>query len=125
MDELKKAKERYSSIEIPPELNTVVRSAIENRKEKRKNLFVLRQVLPIAACFAIVAVAAFTGLTKSGHPSVVEETNVPMPAAMARNLPQNPTTENEIANEFGKLGKTIATVAINCKTEIGYQIAGE
>ncbi len=125
MDELKKAKEKYSSIEIPPELNTVVRSAIENRKEKKKNLFVLRQVLPIAACLAIVAVAAFTGIHGNINPVSSEGTISPAPAAMARSLPRSMDTENKIEHEFFELGKLISTVADSCEIEQEEQIMGK
>ncbi len=63
MDKLYKAKQVYNSIEIPPELNKIVESAIEeSRKPVAKKVPYIKILAPVAACAAICIALGAGGL---------------------------------------------------------------
>ncbi len=67
MDKIYRAKQIYTSIEIPPELNSIVASAIEKSKAPKNNRFsYIRVLAPCAACVAICVALASHGFFSDG-----------------------------------------------------------
>lgn len=69
MDKIYKAKEIYNSTPIPPELETVVKDAIEQGSaRKAKKLSITKTLVPVAACAVICLVAGLGGVLNEFAP---------------------------------------------------------
>lgn len=112
MKELKEAKKRYDSIEIPPELSETVREAIKKtekvkkvnnhekiyyftnanenviREERKRGIFMIRKhmVLKTVACVAVVVVGGFTVALNSSETFAATVSNLPVIESIAKVL---------------------------------------
>ena len=69
MDKMYKAKEKYNSTPVPPELETVVNKAIEQANARKvKKLSIAKTLVPVAACAVICLVAGLGGVLNEFAP---------------------------------------------------------